>query len=169
MIKIVIEIFKDKCWGNNALNKTEIKKLIMLCLNETIDRKQLKQIRNIFININFANEEIIIKNNLKYRNKHQSTNVLSFANSKNIQETISKIKTNHILYLGDMVLCYQQLLKEAIEYNIQFKDHLYHIFIHSILHLLGYDHIVEKERIEMENLEIKILKKINIPNPYIIG
>ena len=158
MIKIVIEIFKDKCWGNNTLNKTEIKKLIMLCLNETIDRKQLKQIRNIFININFANEEIIIKNNLKYRNKHQSTNVLSFANSKNIQETISKIKTNHILYLGDMVLCYQQLLKEAIEYNIQFKDHLYHILIHSILPIPMVRIIIREHGISRTKTVIMLIK-----------
>ena len=48
----------------------------------------------------------------------------------------------------------------------KFDDHLYHLIIHSLLHLLGHDHEKEKEAEIMENLEINLLKKLDIANPY---
>ena len=58
------------------------------------------------------------------------------------------------------------MAKEAKEQNKTFNDHLLHIAIHGTLHLIGYDHVKESEAVEMENLEIKILEKMQIADPY---
>ena len=57
-------------------------------------------------------------------------------------------------------------MKEAKRDNKSLEDHLIHLFIHGVLHLLGYDHEKEHEAQIMESLEIKILKNLKIDNPY---
>ncbi|MBT3195744.1 MAG: rRNA maturation RNase YbeY [Candidatus Ruthia sp.] len=96
--------------------------------------------------------------NKTYRDKDQPTNVLSFPSDLPIEidEAI----------LGDVVICTDVVADEARAQNKTFDHHLIHMAIHGTLHLLGYDHIDEKEALIMEGLEIKILEKIEIANPY---
>ena len=54
-----------------------------------------------------------------------------------------------------------------MQQNKKFNDHLTHLILHAILHLIGYDHENDEEAKEMESLEIKILKKLKIKNPYL--
>ncbi len=68
--------------------------------------------------------------------------------------------------LGDIILAYETVLREAKEKDIPFLDHTIHLIIHGFLHLLGYDHEDEKDAEKMEILEIEILEKLNIENPY---
>lgn len=152
---VEVDIFIDKIWGKNTISKVEIKKIVSLCLKQTkIEAK------NVFLNVSFVNSETIKKINLKYRGKNTTTNVLSFENKEN--------NKNDMLFLGDIVLSYEEIKREADMFNKKFKDRLYHLFIHGILHLLGFDHLKEKERKEMEQLEINILKNFNIKEPYFI-
>jgi probable rRNA maturation factor len=71
------------------------------------------------------------------------------------------------LLLGDVIISYETVKKESLAQRKEFHDHLSHLILHSILHLIGYDHQEEKMAIKMESLEIKILKKLGLPNPYI--
>ncbi len=152
---VEVDIFIDKIWGKNTISKVEIKKIVSLCLKQTkIEAK------NVFLNVSFVNSETIKKINSKYRGKNTTTNVLSFENKEN--------NKNDMLFLGDIVLSYEEIKREADMFNKKFKDRLYHLFIHGILHLLGFDHLKEKERKEMEQLEINILKNFNIKEPYFI-
>ena len=57
-------------------------------------------------------------------------------------------------------------MSESKEQNKNFKNHFYHILLHGLLHLLGYDHNDEESAKNMENLEISILNSIGIDNPY---
>ena len=57
-------------------------------------------------------------------------------------------------------------MSESKEQNKNFKNHFYHILLHGLLHLLGYDHNDEESANNMENLEISILNSIGIDNPY---
>ena len=117
--------------------------------------------KQVFLNVSFVDKNTIIQYNTIYRNKNTETNVLSFENQN------KQIKTNtNILFLGEMILCYEKIKQEAELYNKPFKERLYHLFIHSLLHLIGYDHIDEKDRIEMEKIEETILSNFNIKNPY---
>jgi len=90
--------------------------------------------------------------NKKYRNKNRPTNILSFAGDDH--------------YLGDLVICAPLVKKEAGEQNKPLMHHFAHLTIHGVLHLLGYDHHTKKQAKIMENLEVKILKKLKIGDPY---
>ncbi len=108
--------------------------------------------------IRIVDEQEIQDLNKKYRNKDKPTNVLSFPSDlpKEIDEAI----------LGDVVICTSVVVSEAKAQNKTFDDHLIHMAIHGTLHLMGYDHIEQSGANEMETLEIKILEKIKIDNPY---
>ena len=60
----------------------------------------------------------------------------------------------------------ERILNESRENNIKFKDHFMHIFLHAILHILGYDHDLDSGRKKMENIEVLILKNLGVKNPY---
>jgi len=96
--------------------------------------------------------------NKRYRDKDQPTNVLSFPSDLPIEIDES--------ILGDVVICTSVVTNEAAAQNKTFENHLTHMAIHGTLHLLGFDHIEESDANEMEALEVKILEKINIDNPY---
>ena len=101
--------------------------------------------------------------NLQYREKDKPTNVLSFP-SDIPEEMLSLLDAEP---LGDLVICIPVVLQEATEQQKTPSDHFTHLLIHGILHLLGYDHETsEAEAEEMEALEIEILKKLGIANPY---
>jgi len=108
--------------------------------------------------IRFVDKQEIQQLNKDYRHKDKTTNVLSFPSDLPIE--IDE------LILGDVVICIDVVIEEAQLQEKRFEDHLVHMAIHGTLHLLGYDHIKEEEAIEMESLEIKILEKLKIDNPY---
>ena len=94
--------------------------------------------------------------NLSYRGKDAPTNVLSFP-------------TDHAQgLLGDIVLAYSLIKQQACDRSIIFKDHVSHLIIHGVLHLLGYDHQTDKQAKIMEAIEIEALAKLGIANPYIL-
>jgi probable rRNA maturation factor len=68
--------------------------------------------------------------------------------------------------LGDIVLALGVVTKEATEQAKPLKDHVSHLIIHGLLHLLGYDHEDEAEADEMEDLERHIMKGLGFPDPY---
>ena len=101
--------------------------------------------------------EIQVLNN-EYRGKNQATNVLSFASEIPVEvgETI----------LGDVVICVEVVREEAIVGDKDFTEHLSHMLIHGILHLLGYIHDDLDAANKMESIEIEFLEKLGIKNPY---
>lgn len=96
--------------------------------------------------------------NETYRSKSGPTNVLSFPFEAPIE-----IKPR---LLGDLVICAPVVAQEAQTQNKQLMDHWAHMVIHGCLHLLGYDHIEDKEAEEMEGIEKTILKSLAIEDPY---
>ena len=96
--------------------------------------------------------------NYQYRNINKATNVLSFP-----AELHSEVD---IKFLGDIVICAPMVRTEAKQQEKEESAHWAHLLVHGILHLQGYDHEDDQSADEMENLEIKILKKLNIKNPY---
>ncbi|TXJ04687.1 MAG: rRNA maturation RNase YbeY [Acinetobacter sp.] len=101
--------------------------------------------------------------NLQYREKDKPTNVLSFP-SDIPEEMLALLDAEP---LGDLVICIPVVLQEAAEQHKKALDHFTHLLVHGVLHLLGYDHETsEADAEEMEALEIAILKKLAIENPY---
>ncbi len=109
------------------------------------------------ISISFSGDKKVMELNNCFRNKNSATNVLSFP---------SKHRFNNTLFLGDIIFSIETIIKEAKKDNKRVENHLTHLFIHAVLHLLGYDHETEEKAKKMENLEIKILGNLKIDNPY---
>ena len=117
-----------------------------------------EEIKECSINLKIMSDKSMQKLNKNYRSKNTSTNVLSFTN-----EDISKTITGN---LGDIAISYQFVKRESVELDIEFDDHMIHMLIHGVYHILGFDHNNNKMAEIMENKEIKLLKKLNIRNPY---
>jgi len=96
--------------------------------------------------------------NHQYRHKDKPTNVLSFP-----FEVPEGIEIN---LLGDLVICAEVVGLEATQQNKNLMAHWSHMVIHGCLHLLGYDHIDDNDALIMETLEIELLAKLKITNPY---
>jgi probable rRNA maturation factor len=69
-------------------------------------------------------------------------------------------------FLGDIAMAGETVLREAAEQGTEPAHHLQHLTVHGLLHLLGYDHENSDDATEMETLEIDILARIGVPNPY---
>lgn len=136
-------VTKNKKWtGKEKLVERLAKKLISLTKS---DAQELA--------ISLVSDRQMKKINFQFRDKNKPTNVLSFPAFDR-------------LFLGDIVIAYETLEREAKEQKKKFNDHLTHLILHSILHLLGHDHEEEKMAQKMEKLEIKILKQLDIESPY---
>jgi probable rRNA maturation factor len=110
------------------------------------------------VSIKFLGKEEMQLMNKKFRSADHPTNVLAFPIDNRLElETDS---------LGDIAICHEVVLKEAKEQNKKVSDHMAHIFIHGVLHLLGHDHQKEVQAETMENLERRILSKIGVADPY---
>ncbi|MDD1611642.1 MAG: rRNA maturation RNase YbeY [Methylococcaceae bacterium] len=113
--------------------------------------------------IRIVDEQESAELNNQYRRKQGPTNVLSFP----FEWPEGPDEVGEATLLGDLVICAPVVEREAVEQHKQLSDHWAHMIIHGLLHLLGYDHIVESDAEEMETKEIAILNKLQIENPYI--
>lgn len=71
--------------------------------------------------------------------------------------------------LGNIALAYETCTREALDQDKALSAHLLHLVVHSVLHLLGYDHIRDKDAALMEETEIAILASMGVQNPYELG
>lgn len=154
LIKFDIEVNNPKLWENY---NSFFDRFSMKFFSKVIE-KTLK--KNTLVSILLTDDKTIKILNHRWRKKNQNTNVLSFP-------VKSFIKDGKYLFIGDIVLSYETIKKESVKRKINFRDHFLHLCLHGILHLIGYDHIKQKEQREMENVEIKLLSLINIQNPYL--
>lgn len=105
--------------------------------------------------------------NSQFLGKDKPTNVLSFpADELYWQDFIKQDFTKKDVYIGDIAFSIETLVREAQEQDKKLLDHYSHMLIHAVLHLIGYDHEIDKEAEIMESLEEDILSRLNIHSPY---
>lgn len=114
------------------------------------------------VSIVLGDDELVRNLNKTYRKIDKATNVLSFSNP--VKEAVKSDEMSH--NLGDVVLAFETIDREARSLGRTFHAHLSHLIVHGILHLLGYDHQTDADACKMEEVEIYLLDKLGIVNPY---
>jgi probable rRNA maturation factor len=109
----------------------------------------------------FTDDAHIKALNAEWRGKDKPTNVLSFPAFPPDKQSVDLPPM-----LGDIVLAYETVDKEAALEEKPFDHHLSHLLVHGLLHLLGYDHEEDGEAEEMEALERRVLARLAIDDPY---
>ena len=110
-----------------------------------------EKLSNCSVNLKILNNNEIQELNNKYRKKNSPTNVLSFTN-----EDISKSITGD---LGDIAISYQYLEEESRQQNKKFDDHLIHMLIHGVYHILGFTIKIMKWQLKWKIKRLNCLKK----------
>lgn len=152
----------DPEWTSSFL---DVEDVVGIAVNHTIKMAIIPDIlkdRALETSVVLANDDLIQVLNREYRGMDKPTNVLSFAQL----DADTPVPPDEAFNIGDIILSYQTIDREAREQGKFFKDHFIHMVVHGTLHLLGYDHQNEDDATNMETLEIRILEKMNIQNPY---
>ena len=110
------------------------------------------------LSVLLTSDSAVRKLNATYRGKDKATNVLSFPSGG---PTGEKLRV-----LGDIAIAYGLVAREARGENKSLSDHLSHLVVHGVLHLLSYDHEDSEDADNMERLERKILARLGIADPY---
>ena len=149
-------LYKEEQWREYPLiNDESIERVFRFVLKHL---ELLKRGQMIECCVVLTNDGEVQEYNKKYRKKDKPTNVLSFP--------VDGITTSKIVNLGDIFISLDTMKKESEVQSKNFYDHFFHLLLHSVLHLLGYDHNTDEDQRAMENLEVKILDELGIGNPY---
>ncbi|HZH27838.1 MAG TPA: rRNA maturation RNase YbeY [Azospirillaceae bacterium] len=120
------------------------------------------------MSVTLSDDESVRVLNRDYRGKDKPTNVLSFALADETEESVTSGAGFPIL-LGDVVLAFETVDREAREQGKALSDHVAHLVVHGVLHLLGFTHDEEDEASRMEALETAVLATLGIADPYAAG
>ncbi|EJF87423.1 metalloprotein, YbeY/UPF0054family [Bartonella vinsonii subsp. arupensis OK-94-513] len=112
------------------------------------------------VSLLFTDNKHMAQINAQWRNKNKPTNVLSFPAFP------LKAGDPPGPMLGDIIIARETVALEAKKEGKSFQDHLAHMIVHGLLHLLGYNHETDDEALHMEKLEREILQKLSIKDPY---
>ena len=141
--------------AGNWASVIDLEPLTQQALTATLDPGD-----NRSIDILYTDDAAIQTFNRDWRGKDNPTNILSFPAAP------QPLPEGEVAHLGDLVLGWQTIAREAAEANKTLNHHIIHLLVHGTLHLLGSDHEIEAEAEVMEAREIAILAGLGIENPY---
>ncbi|QQK07675.1 rRNA maturation RNase YbeY [Miniphocaeibacter halophilus] len=148
-MEILINNRQDKLTLSDNLI-SNIKKAILICLE--IEKHNI----NVEISLSFVDNEEIKKINKEFRNIDTPTDVLSFP--LDIDFFIEDIN----IPLGDIIISTEKAREQSLEFGHSLEREIIYLVIHSMFHLLGYDHIKNEDAIKMRNKEKEAIRKIGI-------
>lgn len=162
-------------YTDNRQNKIEVNEELVNIINEVCEKSLRAEEMNVpyQISLLFVDNEEIRDINRETRGIDKATDVLSFPmldypKDKVFKDVYKNTKFNEIyldgdeLVLGDMVLSLERAKEQSLEYNHSFNREVCYLVVHSILHLLGYDHMEDEEKKIMRKREEEILGSLNI-------
>ncbi len=153
MPQIDIQVSDKRYYLKKVFLKTFCRRII------TTAWDYMKAYRPAEVSLVLADDAFIKELNRDYRGKNHPTNVLSF-------ETAMKPAKGQPFIAGDIIVAYETVAREAKDQGKSFEAHLAHLLIHGTLHLLGEDHLTDKQAHKMETKEINIMKQLGYDNPY---
>lgn len=139
--------------------KQELKKLIQQVVATCFTEEKLNHL-NFYLSVTLTTPKEIHKLNKKFREVDKETDVLSFPMfEKEELEKIIHQKKKNILpeVIGDIVISIQRVEEQAKEYGHSFERELSYMLVHGFYHIMGYDHIEEKDKVIMRPKEEKVL------------
>ena len=117
-----------------------------------------EKLNNVEFNIIIINEDKIHEINKKYRGIDRPTDVISFA----LEDDKTVMSPSDVRILGDIYICIEKVYSQAKEYNHSFEREFSFLAIHGLLHLLGYDHMNEKDEKIMFSKQEEVLSYYGI-------
>jgi probable rRNA maturation factor len=135
----------------------DLEELAKECVRQSLAASGAALAPECEISVTFCDDATIGKLNAEWRGKDQPTNVLSFP-------TPGAIERKPLL--GDVIIAYETVAREAEEQGKLLRAHAAHMVAHGFLHLIGYDHETAAEAERMEALERKIATALGFPDPY---
>ena len=157
-IDVIVDASNQAAW-NRAVPRLEpqVRKAARAAL------KQMKPARGRSqLTVRLSGDRDVRRLNHDFRGKDKPTNVLSFPSGDDIRPRGAP------LLLGDIVIAYGTVAREAAAQAKPIRDHLLHLVVHGVLHLLGHDHQHPAEAARMEKMETDILAGFGMANPYVI-
>ena len=148
MIKVNV-LSEENSWSKKIKNK----ELFFNKICKHFPKKYKFVDKKIYFTLLLSNNKKIKILNKKFRNKNKSTDILSFPSSK-------ILKISKQTYLGDIIISFNFMNKPKSQTDKQFKEKIIKTFIHGFLHLLGFDHVKNKDYIKMLKEEEKIYKSV---------
>lgn len=162
-------------YTDNRQSKIEVTDELIELINEVCQQSlEAEEMNSPYqISLLFVDNDEIREINRDTRGIDKATDVLSFPmldypKDKVFKDVYKSVKFNEIyldgeeLVLGDMVLSLERAREQSIEYNHSFNREVCYLVVHSILHLLGYDHMENEEKKKMRQREEEILGNLNI-------
>ena len=144
MIEVEID---DEAW----MSVTDVESLVTEAARLALDEAGM-------VTVSLTDDDTVADLNQRFRGKTGPTNVLSFPAAETARP-----------FLGDVILAYGVCAREATDQGKPLADHLLHLVIHGVLHLLGHDHIQDDEAEAMETRERTLLAKLGVPDPYAVS
>lgn len=117
------------------------------------------------VSVLLTGDEALAKLNREYRGREGPTNVLSFSVADPSVLGDAAVAQAPVL-LGDVAVAYETAVAEANLAGLAIEDHMRHLVVHGVLHLLGYDHVDDSDAERMEALEVSVLAQIGVEDPY---
>jgi probable rRNA maturation factor len=125
---------------------------------------------NTIVSVLLADDATLRELNRVWRGQDKPTNVLSFPATETRAGAVPERDFAGVpLELGDIALAFETCRQEAQVLSKPLADHVAHLAVHGVLHLLGYDHIEDADAAVMMNLETVVLARLGIPDPYLSG
>lgn len=155
--KFVELIYKDIQENN------DYEKIINLVIDKCFNVEKLEGLK-LYISITLTTPENIRRINNEFRNIDKETDVLSFPMfEKDELDTMIETRTNIVPEtIGDIVISVQRVEEQAKEYGHSFERELAYMVVHGFYHLMGYDHMVEEDKVKMRAKEENVLNMLNI-------
>jgi probable rRNA maturation factor len=158
-VSLVIEMAVDDArWEELG----DLEALAAQCVDAALRETEEEPGGSAEVSLLFCDDARMRELNRDFRGKDKPTNVLSFPGPGFPGADLPEPAP----VLGDIALGYETIRREAADQQKSFADHSRHMIIHGFLHLLGYDHETEAEAAEMEAMEIRILQRLGVANPY---